>query len=254
MFFSISKLFWLICAPSHLAIILVIAAAITLLLRKERPARGLAVAAASLFVIFGMLPTGVWMMHGIENQYPRPAWPSHVDGILVLGGGLDEHTLRSRGVIDQNSSVARLIGAYEAARRYPQARVLFTGGSAYEGTISEAAVARHVFLQMGLAPERLILEAKSRNTWENFTFSKAIAKPRPGEVWLLATSAFHMPRAMAIARRVGWTVIPWPTDYWTAKDNHYDAREWLTNLNRSDMAIHEWIGIVAYRWTGKAAR
>lgn len=255
MFFSVSKLFWFVFAPSHILIWMTAAAAVLLFLRRERIARWLVTGAAVLFVAFGILPAGVWLMHPIENQYSRPDWPAHVDGILVLGGGLDAPVLRSRGVIGVNGSVARLISAYELARRYPNARVIFSGGSwaVNGGKNSESIVAGHVFMQMGLAPDRLILEGKSRNTSENFIFSKNIAKPRPDEVWVLATSAFQMPRAMAIAKHVGWKMIPWPTDYMTARGGHYHFSEVPENLQRTDLAVHEWLGLLAYRLSGKAA-
>ena len=91
------------------------------------------------------------------------------------------------------------------------------------------------------------------NTYENLLFSKALVKPRAGQVWLLATSAAHMPRAMAIAAQVGWPMVPWPTDYMTTRDSDGGWMFVSGNLGLADYVVHEWIGIVAYRLTGKAA-
>ena len=140
-----------------------------------------------------------------------------------------------------------------AARHHPEARVVFSGGSGALGgsQYSEAETARYVLEGLGLDPTRLTLEARSRNTYENIVFSKEMVKPRPGEVWLLATSAAHMPRAMAIARQQAWPMLPWPTDYMTSPDR---SGTWLGSggLGLADYAVHEWVGIIAYRLTGKA--
>ena len=67
--------------------------------------------------------------------------------------------------------------------------------------------------RLGLAAGRVIYEERSRNTSENAEFSLAIARPQPGETWLLITSAFHMSRAVGSFRRAGWNVVPYPVDF-----------------------------------------
>lgn len=253
MFFLASKLFWLFFAPSHLAVWLTIAGAVLLFLKRERLARWCITAGAGLFVAFGFLPVGVWLMQPLENRYPHPALPAQVDGILVLDGGFGTGILRSRGAISSWNSEPRLVGAFALARRYPEARVVFSGSNPFAPDDLDTVAARHIFGQLGLAPSRLLLEGKSRNTWENFVFAKALAKPKPGEVWVLCTSAYHLPRAMGIARRLGWKMIPWATDYMTAGHSRYRPLSLLRNLERADAAVHEWIGLMAYRLTGRTA-
>jgi uncharacterized SAM-binding protein YcdF (DUF218 family) len=218
--------------------------------------RWLSVAAALLLVVAGILPLGTFLTRALENRYPRPAWPAKVDGILVLSGGMDGAMLHARGVMAGYGGQPRLIAAQEAALRYPQARVVFAGGSGLlSGTpYSEAGAARHVFAQMGLDLSRLTLEERSRNTYENILLSKEIARPRPNEIWLLATSAINMPRAMEIARRLNWRVVPWPTDYLTQPQGLAASFDIASNIGGTDYAVHEWIGIWAYRFTGKSTR
>ena len=71
---------------------------------------------------------------------------------------------------------------------------------------------------------------------------------------MLATSAIQMPRAMLVARRLGWTMIPWPTDYITRPGGApRPLAEYLNtagNLLRADEALHEQLGLLAYRLRG----
>jgi uncharacterized SAM-binding protein YcdF (DUF218 family) len=225
-----------------------IAAAVLLFLRRERIARWCATASAALLLCFGVLPLSTWIIQPLENAYPHPDWPARVDGILVLGGGLDATILHSRGAVAENVSMSRMVAAFEVARRYPSARLYFAGGSwnAVGDKNAESVAAEHIFGQLGLPAGRLVLENKSRNTWENIQFTKAAAKPRPGEVWLLATSAYHMPRAMWAAQRAGWTMVPWPTDYLTAREAHYSFGDITGNLEHTDRGLKEWLGLLAY--------
>ena len=248
MFFIVSKLFWMFFAPSHLLALLVISAAMLLNTKYERLGRRLAFASAVLFAVIGILPTGTWLTLPLEARYTRPAWPAHIDGVLVLGGGLGSEIIESRGVPASKTSEARVVGAFELARRYPNARIVFSGGSGQlGGGAGDTVGAKYIFAQMGLDPKRLILEGRSRNTGENIAFSQKIVNPRPGEVWVLATSAIHMPRAMHIARRAHWKMIAWPTDYSTTRRDFGDFFAVPGNLEATDNAIHEWIGLLAYR-------
>ena len=189
------------------------------------------------------------------DAIPRGAWPARVDGVLILSGGMDVEMLQTRGVPAMELSKGRLIGGYEVARCYPAARVIFAGGSGALGgaALSEAEGSRTVFAQMGLDQKRLILETRSRNTYENIQFTQQVARPRPGEVWLLATTASHMPRAMGVARKLGWAMRPWPTDYMTKPSGVSGFFQYSGNLNRTDYAVHEWLGILVYWLTGKSS-
>ena len=136
------------------------------------------------------------------------------------------------------------------------ARLVFTGGSANlrgDASLDEARGVRDLWLALGVPPQRMTLEDRSRNTYENAVFTRDIVKPRAGERWLLVTSAAHMPRSVGIFRRAGWPVTAYPVDYRTYGDGR-DAKpttEALDAFRRLDVAMHEWVGLVAYRLTEK---
>ena len=255
MFFLVSKLFAFVFMPSHVLVWLVVATAVLLALRLERAVRPVGIAAAAFFVLTGLLPLNIWLLRPLEDREPRPSsLPRHVDGVLELGGGLSTQMIESRGTLSMEETETRVTATFELARRYPNARVVFTGGSGElaGSKLSEAPAAKFAFAQLGLDPRRLLLEGKSRNTWENFRFSRDLVKPRPGEVWILVTSAWHMPRAIEIANQVGWKMIPWPSDYITPRSGSPGFFDVARNLDRTDIAFHEWLGLLAYQLTGKA--
>jgi uncharacterized SAM-binding protein YcdF (DUF218 family) len=144
----------------------------------------------------------------------------------------------------------------ELARSYPSAKIVFTGGSGrLFGGASEADVVLRLFESFGIAPERVILESRSRNTVENARFTKELVRPQPDERWLLVTSAYHMPRAIGVFRRQDFAVQAYPVDFRTV-----GPADLLTlfpmlsaGLHRTDAALHEWIGLVAYWLSGETS-
>src|SRR6185436_11793834 len=141
--------------------------------------------------------------------------PEDIAGIVVLGGAEDAERSAAWNQVEVNDSAERFLASLALARRYPQAKVLFTSGSG--GVFSQeykgASVAKLLYEQQGIAASRMIFESESRNTAENVALSKSLAKPAPGEMWILVTSAFHMPRSAGIFCKAEWPVIAYPVDH-----------------------------------------
>ncbi len=252
-FFTASKIGWYIVAPSHLLIWSLVAAAI-LLIRGRRAGKVLTVLCAALFLLVLFFPIGNLALQPLEDEYPRPPWPERVDGILVLGEGLNGEIYASRGVAGLGPESDSLVALRILAERYPAARIIFSGGSGElaGSRVPEAQIAEDILRGMGLPASRIAVESASRNTWENIELSRAIAKPAPGETWLMLASAFHMPRAMAVARSLDWPLVPWPSTYLTSETMMEPPVSLGANLARLDLAAHEWVGLLVYRLDHKA--
>jgi uncharacterized SAM-binding protein YcdF (DUF218 family) len=149
----------------------------------------------------------------------------------------------------------RIIAGAALALRYPNARVIFSGGSPnlVSNDAREADYAGAIFESLGIAKSRLIMERRSRNTLENAEFSKALVAPKEGERWLLITSAYHMPRSVGLFRKAGFAVEPYPVDWRVGGRDDLFAftNNAVEGLGRTDLAIREWLGLIAYRATGK---
>lgn len=227
--------------------------------RQRRRLQNLASGTLVLTILgIGIFPLGDAMLKPIEARIPAPQDLDDIDGVIVLGGGEDTSASRHWDQPQLGEGGDRYLAALALARRHPQARVLFAGGSGRlreaGGTpeLSEADIARQVFLDHGLAPERLLFEGRSRNTAENARLGLVLAAPDPGERWVLITSAFHMSRAARSFAAAGWTgIIPYPVDYrsraWT------DGVGWnfQRNLNLMNTSLRERVGQAAYAAAGR---
>lgn len=253
MFFVLSKLVWFVVSPVNLAILLALLAACLAFTRFARLARwfGLVSLAALAAMAFSPLPRLV--MWPLENRFPQQdAAKGPVAGIIVLGGAIGV----ARGDVVMTTAAARMTKAVELARLHPQAKLVFAGGAANlisPVTKTEADGARLLFEGLGLPRERIVLEDKSRNTRENASFTRNLVDPKPGERWLLVTSAWHMPRAMGVFRKAGFQVEAFPVDYLTERELSEFVRvsgRAPRGLSIADDGFKEWVGLLAYRLAG----
>ncbi|MEI9421656.1 YdcF family protein [Mesorhizobium sp. Cs1299R1N1] len=255
MFYYLSKIFWFFVQPLNLAIFLLLAGLIAGTIGRRRLAVTGSVLAFLILALSAWTSLGAMMLNPLEERFPKPPLPERVDGIVVLGGGFEGAINLARGGYELNSSGDRMVETAILARRFPQAKVVVSGGNGslfFDGE-GDADTAPRLLEALGVPADRLILEDKSRNTYENAVFSHELVKPKPAETWLLVTSAFHMPRAKALFDKAGFSTVPWPVDYRTSgregiglfRDNAADS------VQNTTMAIREWIGLFAYWLSGR---
>jgi uncharacterized SAM-binding protein YcdF (DUF218 family) len=254
MFFVLSKTLGYFLVPSNL-IIAFGALGLGLIFSKRRRVGGLLLACCiAALLICGMSPIGALMLLPLESRFP-PWKPEMGDpaGIIVLGGVVDPELTAARGT--PAMSGARIVVAAELAYRYPKARLVFAGGSASLGSekLSEADAAENIFKNLGVREDRVQLERNSRNTDENVRFVMRLVNPKPCERWLLVTSASHIPRSIGLFRKAGFSVEPYPVDWGTSgwSDIYKFQTDLISGLVLTDRAAHEWLGLIAYRLTGR---
>jgi uncharacterized SAM-binding protein YcdF (DUF218 family) len=232
-------LIWLFVKPSQL---ILLAALISVLCFRSRFGRRLGLVTASLVILFGLVPTGAWLMRPLETRFPPPTISGGVTGVIVLAGSERVTISELYSEPHLTSMGNRLTTFLRLATRYPQARLVHTGSA------RESRVARSLILGLGIAPDRIRFEDQSRNTCDSARETRALVEPQSGERWLLVTSALHMPRAVACFRAVSWDVVPYPTDFRRGPSPlHFEL---VANLEDLDLAAHEWLGLLYYRLRG----
>jgi uncharacterized SAM-binding protein YcdF (DUF218 family) len=253
MLFYASKILWFFFQPSCFLILLFALGLWLYWCGRTRLGMRIILATVLLYAAGGLSPLPNAAMLGLEQQYSRATIEDLTDvaGVIVLGGTIDTLVSSTRHEIALNEAAERLTETSAIAFRFPTARIVISGGDGallYTST-SEAGVAKRFFTRIGIDPGRIALEEKSRTTSENAAFTKTLVDPRPGERWLLVTSAFHMPRAMACFKAAGFDLTPWPVDFRTRgpEDLLRFPSQPSDGWRRLDLAVKEWIGLIAYR-------
>jgi uncharacterized SAM-binding protein YcdF (DUF218 family) len=260
MFFALSKIAWFLLNPANLFVLAAALGAAAMLVGLRRAAWALFSLALTVFVAFGVLPTDDILVAHLEDRYPAPeTLPQAVSGIVVLGGVVNAPLSAARGQVQIGAATERLFAAADLAERYPDAPVIYSGGSGslIETDAREADLVTALFKRLGLAESRVILERNARNTHENAVFAARAAPPSaaiddPEKPWILVTSARHMPRAMGVFEAQGWRVLAYPVDYATEGGDQEFAPIRGT-VRPTGQGVYEFLGLLAYRLTGRTA-
>jgi uncharacterized SAM-binding protein YcdF (DUF218 family) len=255
MFFVLSKILGPLAAPSNLFIIIGIVGVALLPTRYIAAGRRLVVASVILTAAIAFLPLGKILAEPLEDRFP-PWTPSlgTPAGIIVLGGVIDPEMSTAHRQISLNESAERLTSAVKLARDYPNARIVFSGGNGeLIGGYPEGKFAAEFFESLGVPSSHVVVEDRSRNTFENAVYAKRLVAPKPGERWLLVTSAMHMPRAVGVFHQVGFPIVPYPVDYQTT--GRLGLRRFFVaaagGIRLTDTAVHEWLGLCIYWISGR---
>jgi len=257
MFFYAAKIGWFLIQPSTI-ILLVLAAAWWAHKTGRDVVSGRLLATGLGFYLLAASPVPNLLMLPLEQRFAREQLSGPpVTGILILGGGEDAAIADARATHALNEAGERITEAVALAQLLPSARVVFTGGAAalFPGQPTEADAVHKMLIQMGVARNRITVEDRSRDTWENAIFTKMLVKPKADERWLLVTSAWHMPRSVGVFRTAGFAVEPWPVDYRTTGwgDATTISKSPADGLRRLDIVLREYGGLAAYWLSGRSS-
>lgn len=251
--FTVMKIVEMLLSPLELALAALSVALLLLWRGRIRAGQRILTGTVAVMLALAVFPWSDWLLRPLETRFPEQTQlPSHVDGIMVLGGSVNPVRSQERGRPVISNAPERLTALVELSRRYPAARVVFTGGSGNfaRQDVKEAHYTAALLTNLGVPEGRVLYEDQSRNTRENAEFTKPLAAPKDGETWLLVTSARHMPRSVGAFRAAGWKVIPYPVDYQTSAA----PSGWGFRLGGNSAvlrtAFHEWAGLLYYRLRG----
>lgn len=222
--------------------------------RWQRVARGMLWSGLMVLGLLGFKTIPDALLRPLENRYLVPdvqAVDHHV-GIVVLGGATGHPGIyQVHGQVPLGDAAERMTVPVGLMRQHPKLELVFSGG---EGRllatgVTEAELAKAFYEQQGTDMARVTLESGSRTTRENARQVAALLGDRCKQPWLLVTSAWHMPRAMAEFEAVGCKVTPYPVDFMTGESTPWTDYSLAHSLVRWQMALHEWLGLLVYGMT-----
>jgi uncharacterized SAM-binding protein YcdF (DUF218 family) len=208
---------------------------------QTTPLQGLArsLVTVSAAVLAVLLPRPQTLLQILENRFPpwRDSGAQIVAGIIVVGG-----TDLSRWTPDGNSAL-RVRATADLAKQFPSAKIIYSGGGS---TPSEAEQGRTILIQLGIEPNRIVVETQSRSTAENARFSRELVHLKGPDRWVLVTSAFHMPRAIGSFRAAGFSVEAYPVDFRCGTQSDFS-----NNFSSLKVALREYLALAVYRVFGR---
>ena len=255
MSFYLSKILWLIVNPFNIFIFITLFTMFLYFINFRRLSLIIYLINFIFIALISFLPIGSYLTYIIEKEFhTNTKFPQQVDGILILGGATNPLLFKEFDQISLNGSAERLVESVMIIRKFEKAKVIFSGGSGIinRSDLGHSQVAKLFYKKIGVDINKIFFEDKSRNTYENIIYSKKIAKPKKNENWLLITSAFHMKRALLIAEKNNWKLIPYAVDFKNIKEFKLTPNlNLLSNLNSFQSGLHEWLGLVSYYLMGR---
>ena len=253
LFFIISKGAWAVIRPEGLIVIANVFGVLALWFGRSKLASGLFTPAALAMAGIAVFPLGDLVLSPLETRFRANPNFAPVTGIIVLGGAEIGTISTAWGQPATGAAGERFLAGIWLARQHPEAVVLFSGGNGrLGGGPSGADIAEDIFLSAGIGADRLVLERNSRNTAENARLLRRIITVRDGDRWLLVTSAYHMPRSVAVFCSAEWTgLIPYPVDFRSGAFSRRIGWDFAQNLDEFNLGVREWLGLLAYRLSGQ---
>lgn len=247
---------WGLFGPSTWTAWLLVLGTLAITLAPRRAAgKWLLRLAVVTFLLLSILPVGLWLIRPLETRFPAAPLRQAPTDIVVLAGAERLRTSADVGRLEVSEAGDRVIEGLALARRYPSAKLWIVGGVRAPGfPETDSHWVTDAWQRMGLPADRIVTVEGTLDTCQNAAgvADRLTSKSPP----LLVTSAFHMPRAVACFRRVGIDPLPYPVDFhgWQPRSFTDAFSSALSNnLERADMALHEWIGLLWYRLSGRTA-
>lgn len=244
--------------PSNLFFLLLAIALVSMVLHRTR------IALTSLgfgligCVAFGFTSLSELMIAPLVTRFPpvdlqtAPA----PDGLIILGGGLHEaHAAHNGALMELGEGGEAMPTAALLAQRYPEARIILSGGNGGAFPASPLRVVdgmARVMTEFGISPERLILEPNSNTTSDRIANTLHLIGEDRDKVWWVITPAHRMPRVIGLYRKAGFEPVPYPIDFkWIPPFDPSYRYGLLEGLSLTDTGAHEWRGLATYYFSGK---
>ena len=275
MFFVLSKIIAFFLNPLNLLVFIGLSLSFLVLFKWKKTSFFVAIGFLAFSILIGLTPISYNLLKNLEDnsfigqqklqgyingetiifENKNDRLTKTLDGVLVLGGGINGGSIpKTRNEISLNESAERMTKSIELFNKNKSIKILFSG---YSGMISphglkEFEAANNFYLNMGVPKQNILLEKKSKNTYQNILYSKYFIKEN--EVWGVITSASHMKRVKSVIKKfqIKNTLIFFPVDFQTSKKTRLFSLNFSKGIKFWHIFLHENIGLIVYKLTGRA--
>jgi uncharacterized SAM-binding protein YcdF (DUF218 family) len=246
--FFLKKIISQILYPLNFSLLVLLAGIVMIWMRGQRwkkVGKVLATMGAFLLVLCSYSFIAEALLISLEYEYPALKSVqsfSHIEYVVVLGGGKSSDERLPSTTQLSGSSIARLIEGIRIHRQIAGSRLILAGGAVYD-PVPEAQVMAEAAIALGVEADSLVLEAVSKDTQDQAANIREIVGNAP---FIMVTSASHMRRAAGMFRKQGLQPIPAPADYWVKNDRAVSPADFFPspdNLRKLQRAVHEYVGI-----------
>lgn len=253
--------FWLMPLPFCFTA-MILGVVLTRWPKRTRLGRALLLGGLVLLMLFSNKLVSKWLIRPLETRYP--ALPEFVAGtpvpaslaacrfVVVLGGGNGNSPGMSANNLLSASALGRIMEGVRILHAVPAAKLIVSGPRSPSAEASHATVLARTAEAYGIAPDRIVYIDQARDTEDE---SRAVQQIAQGAKVALVTSAWHMPRSMALFRSAGLDPLPCPADFKSHEHDevNFDDLLWEADaLGRSTLAVRERIGYLWIWLRGKA--
>lgn len=222
--------------------------------KRQRSGKILMSIGLVLFILAGYSWFSLPFIRPLESKYPAivqiPRSPA-IKYVVVLGAGVSADNKMPPNTQLSITALARLVEGIRIHNALPQTRLVLSGGL-MSNNVSEADAMAKTALSLGVDRTKLILDSQTKDTEDQAQLIKKIAG---NDQFILVTSASHMPRAVALVKKLGLNPIPAPTDYRVKGDNTkiHPGKFFPSSLNvmMVELAMHEYLGMVWAKIRGR---
>jgi uncharacterized SAM-binding protein YcdF (DUF218 family) len=260
--FMLKKILAECMAPASLSLGIALIGLFLLLFTKRQRGGKMFVSIGLFFILlfsYSIVPN--YLLSSLEGKYdpyyiqlPNKNLESEtmppVRFVVVLGAGhISDQKLPITSQIGEESLV-RLIEGIRIYKKYSSVQLIVSGGRGFD-PIPCAHVMAHVAKELGVDENDIILESQSKDTKDEAQLIKPLVKK---ERFILVTSASHMPRSIALFKKLGMNPIPAPTGHRAIRKEGLSPASFFpgaSNLLKLERFFHECLGIAWAKLRGQ---
>jgi uncharacterized SAM-binding protein YcdF (DUF218 family) len=244
--FLFKKITRLFMSPLTVSMLMLVVGTFMLLFTRKQKTGKFMTASGVVFILlmgYNIFPDRI--LSTLENKYPpiiETESVSDAKWIVVLGGGHVTDRKVPVASILAGDTLTRVVEGVIIHKRLPESRLLFSGGKAFDPE-SESKTMADLAVELGVNKSKITEEPNGLDTGEQ---SELVKKIVGKDKFILVTSAYHMPRAIALFRKQGMNPVPAPVGHRIKEKSTIDPYMFFPRsggIEKMEIVVHEYLGL-----------